>query len=108
MTDFTYPNRDELKWLAVDLDNTLAVAIWPRPGIGAPIWANVHKLIAAHNAGWKIVIHTARTWADYELIEQFLDSHLIPFNSIVCGKLLAAAYIDDRNVDVYSESWIPA
>ncbi len=98
---------DKLLWLAVDLDNTLAEPMWPKPGIGEPLWDNVEKLRKAVEAGYKVIIHTSRTWSDYELVETWLWMNDIPFHRILCGKVLAIAYIDDRNIDPDSESWIP-
>lgn len=103
--------RSYLKWLAVDLDGTLAEGIWtpeePTSEIGDPIWANVQKIRDLAQAGWKIVIHTARPWHDYESIEAWANFHQVPWKSIVCGKLLAAAYIDDRAIDAADEDWTP-
>lgn len=103
--------RGSLKWLAVDLDGTLAEPVWtaanPTPQIGAPIARNVTKARDAFLAGWKIVIHTSRSWTDYEAIEAWCKYHQIPQSRIVCGKLLAARYIDDRAVHESEESWIP-
>lgn len=108
MRDYTRrPKMGALKWLAIDFDNTLARSVWPRPGIGGVMPGAIEKIDKARLAGWKIVIHTSRSWADYEQIEQWLITHGVPFDRIVCGKLLAAAYVDDRNIDANSESWIP-
>jgi hypothetical protein len=102
-------NRTDLLWLAIDLDGTLAASNWPASTLpGDPIWPNIAKLREATRAGWKIVIHTARPWGDYEIIEWWLDIHSIEFDRIVCGKLLAACYIDDRNIDIDAESWMPS
>lgn len=112
--DFTLAPRPsaDLRWLAVDLDKTLAEAshwpvlhpVWP---IGPPIPSAVAKVRDAVAHGWKVIIHTARPWADYEMIEGWLTANDIPFNRIVCGKLLAAAYIDDRNIDPQAGRWYP-
>lgn len=104
---FTIPQRDELIWLAVDLDDTLAHAVWPDPGVGEPIRLNVVKLKEAVRAGYKAIIHTSRPWSDYELVEAWLNHHEIPFHRIVCGKLLAVRYIDDRALPADSASWVP-
>jgi len=112
----TIPPRGNLVWAAVDLDGTLAASVWtpenPTANIGPPMVYPSGKTaktlcdeLAA--AGFKIVVHTARAWTDYENIEAWLVHHEIPFRSIVCGKLLAAVYIDDRNLDIYNESWVP-
>lgn len=103
--------RGDLLWAAVDLDGTLAEGIWtadnPTSEIGYPIWENVHKARDLEAAGYKIVIHTSRGWTDYENIEGWLNYYNVPYRRIVCGKLLAAVYIDDRNKNVSDESWIP-
>lgn len=106
------PNpRDQLIWLAVDLDGTLAEKVWtpdnPTSEIGEPIWKNIPKLKQAVEQGYKVVIHTARPWSDYEAIELWLNYHNIPYRAIVCGKLLAAAYVDDRAIHADEKDWVP-
>jgi len=112
MTDFIQPPPlERLLWLAIDLDGTLAEPLWtpdnPTSSIGEPIERNVAKLRAAHEAGYKIVIHTSRGWSDYRAIESWLLHWDIPFRNIVCGKVLAALYIDDRGRHESVESWLP-
>lgn len=100
--------RTDLRWLAVDFDGTLARNDGaPNFRLSEPIYPNIEKLDDAAHRGWKIVIHTARPWSDYELIEWWLNLFRVPFNRIVCGKLLAAAYIDDRNISIDADSWVP-
>lgn len=101
------PENAGLKWLAVDLDGTLAKPIWPDPGVGKPITSAVKKIREAVKAGWKIIINTSRPWDHYEMIEKWLIKNEIPFDRILCGKVLAAAYIDDRNINIRSKTWIP-
>src|SRR5690242_14912830 len=98
---------DELIWAAVDLDGTLAISVWPEPGIGEPIGVNVAKALELRKRGYKIVIHTARGWEHYQEIEQWLVKHGVPFDKIVCGKLLARVYIDDRAITARSAVWLP-
>lgn len=111
MTGFSVPPRDNLLWLAVDLDGTLAEPLWtpgnPTSAIGDPIGVNVAKLREAVRAGYKAVIHTSRPWTDYEAIEAWLLRNDVPFRSIQAGKLLAASYVDDRAVHASESSWIP-
>jgi hypothetical protein len=108
---FTVPQRKNLLWLAVDLDGTLARPLWtpqnPTSAIGDPIPVNVIKLREAVAKGYKVVIHTSRPWSDYEAIEAWLTHNRIPFKGIVCGKLLAAAYVDDRAIHADDSQWTP-
>lgn len=102
----------ELKWVAVDVDGTLFENNWsidnPHAGLGKPIWPNIKKMYELWEAGYKIVLHTARPWADHSAIEKAMSDHCIPYKAIVCGKLLAAAYIDDRAVAANHPDWLAA
>ena len=53
--------------------------------------------------GYKVVIHTARHWEHYKYIEEWLNEHDIPYKSIICGKLLAHRYIDDKAIPADAE-----
>ena len=103
------PPRSDLRWLAVDLDQTLAESNWspdnPFAPPGDPIKENVAELRRCVSLGFKIVIHTARSWAEFEVIEKWLNHHDIPFKTIVCGKLLAYRMVDDRNSKL-GEPWV--
>jgi hypothetical protein len=108
---FALPPLAELKWLCVDLDGTLAEPLWtaqnPTNRIGDPIKLNVVKAREAHRKGWKIVIHTSRPWTDYESIEFWCKKHGVPARRIICGKPLAAVYIDDKARHSEDASWLP-
>lgn len=97
----------ELKWIAVDLDGTIAEQVWPETGIGAPIERNLRKLDELDAFGWTIVVHTSRGWEHHKAIEDWLMDQGVQYSHVVCGKLLAHRYVDDRNVDVNAESWLP-
>lgn len=58
-----------------------------------------------HEQGWKLVIHTSRSWTDYEAIEAWCHHYGLPVSRIVCGKLLGGVMIDDRNVSINSPDW---
>jgi hypothetical protein len=105
------PLRTKLMWVGVDLDGTLAEALWtpdnPTSEIGDPLWDNVNKVRKLVEDGYKIIIHTSRGWTDYQVIEQWLLHYNIPFKEIQCGKPLYAAYIDDRAIDALDPDWTP-
>lgn len=103
--------RDRLLWAAVDGDGTLWRSMWspknPTAKPGPPILENIRKCQELVDAGWKIVVHTSRPWSEYEAIEEWCTEHLsFPIRAIVCGKLLAAIYVDDRAVNASQERWI--
>lgn len=90
---------EKLRWLAIDFDNFIAeTSGYPDYNILSPIKGAVEFLQQLEKDGWKIIIHTARPWADYEKIEKWLYFHNAPHRRIVCGKLLAKYYLDDRNI----------
>jgi hypothetical protein len=93
--------------LAVDFDGTLVESIWPKPGNGQAIAENVAKVHHAMSLGWEPVIHTSRPWYAYNEIAQALRDMGLPGLRIQCGKFLAAAYIDDRNIDINAAVWHP-
>ena len=103
------PTSKSLKWLGVDFDETLA------HNSGYPDFKLLKPTKGAREAmiklskNWKIIIYTSRPWADYRLIETWLKKYKIPFKDIVCGKLLVAFMIDDKNLPfnpLYSDkSW---
>lgn len=105
------PRRTKLIWAAVDFDNTIAYSMWtpdnPSFEIGDPVPGSLRKCVQLAEAGYKIIVHTARPWADYELIEAWLDYHDYPWRRIECGKLLAEIYVDDRARHSEAESWLP-
>lgn len=98
----------ELKWYAIDLDGTLAESVWPDPGIGEPIMDNVEKLIEVHEAGYKCLIYTARSYEAYEMIESWLKEHNLHrvVTRIVCGKPLVHRIVDDKAIPADAESWL--
>jgi hypothetical protein len=112
----TVPPRGNLLWAAVDLDGTLAESVWtpdnPTTDIGPvkvyPNGKTAKDLVdELYEAGYKVVVHTSRGYTDLENIERWLKHHGIRFRQVVCGKLLAAIYIDDRNKSIWDETWVP-
>lgn len=87
---------ENLKWVGVDLDGTIAEFIYPLHGIGAPIQEGLDYCEQLTENGFRVVIHTSRSWEDYEAIERWLRDHNVKYKAIVCGKLLAKEYLDDR------------
>lgn len=101
----------DLKWLAIDFDNTLARSLWTPENrtsdIGEPIWENLAKLDLAVAHGYKVIIHTARPSTDVAILEAWLDKYHVPFRGITTGKILTLTYIDDKAVHESAASWVP-
>lgn len=97
---------ENLRWASVDFDGVLSESVWPDRGIGDPIEKNIKKLGELVVAGFEPVIHTARPWSDYEDLAAWLAHHEIPYHAMVCGKLLAAKYIDDKAINSEKDSWL--
>jgi len=110
---FTQPELQDLKWVAIDVDGTIAEPSWV-PGelnfvVGAPIAENIKKLEQVVEAGYKIVLYTARPWSHQQLLEAWCEKHIpqIPIRAIICGKLLFIQLVDDRAINAMADSWVP-
>jgi len=88
----------------IDLDNTIAHSDSLDFKLRKPIKGAKEALDKLTKDGWKIIIYTSRSWVEYDIIERWLNKNKIPFRRIVCGKLFAKYYIDDRAVS-FRGSW---
>jgi hypothetical protein len=111
VSEFYLIPRKNLLWIAVDLDGTLCWPTWKpqqlRSTIGDLIPGAREKIEELVETGYKPFIHTARPWTDYEMIEAWLQEEELPITRIICGKVLAACYVDDKAVNARAGSWIP-
>lgn len=100
----------KIKEIAVDLDGTLLVNDFPN--FGAPIAANVERIRAWQNEGYKITIFTARLasgGSTEDEIAEYLTEHDIPFDTITSEKpYTASVFIDDRAINVPLDKDWPA
>lgn len=92
--------NDNMLWQLIDFDKVLCdssghpdyLMLGPMPGA-------VEGMKELDRRGWKLIIYTARPWADYLKIETWLKKHDIPSRRIVCGKLLGRWLLDDRAIE---------
>jgi len=54
------------------------------------------ELLRLH--GYRIIIHTARSWSELAMTEQWLYERGIPYDQLVMGKPVADILVDDRAV----------
>jgi len=115
------PGEDEeaKRTVAVDFDGTIAQ--WGELGPNGELLTNVHPepgakeaLVRLREAGYRILIHSARSWEGYgeralvwerEMLA-WLDEHEIPWDGVHFeqGKPPALAYVDDRGIR-YEGNW---
>lgn len=103
MKDKEYLPDNELKWLGIDFDKTIAYSSYPTFEIGDPLPGALEALQELHKRGWKLTIYTARAWVDYQKIEDWCDKHNLPIRRIICGKPLFRYMIDDRNIEFHGD-----
>jgi len=96
--------NEDMKWISIDLDLTLASQVWPEKGIGAPLSGAVESMQQLKELGYKVMIYTARAWDDYLNIENWLNDNNMPFKRIICGKPMVKYHIDDRNIE-FKNNW---
>ena len=103
-------NLTELRWYAIDFDNTLVFTKQEEDYELDKAEPNYELMRACRNAykqGKRFIVHSSRHWDDYPVIEKWLVRHKFPFKFIICGKILVNGYIDDRNImpDEFIEKW---
>ena len=93
------PLGKKLNEIGVDFDDTIATnSGFPDFIPGEPLPGAVYALQAIDGLGYKIVIYTARHWADRPAIEKYCRHYGIPFVQVICGKPLFLYIIDDKNI----------
>jgi phosphoglycolate phosphatase-like HAD superfamily hydrolase len=96
---------DELKSIVIDFDKTIAQN-GPHPDydILEPVKGVREFLESLYMLGWHITVWTARSDHFHEVIEDYMEKYMIPYDRIICGKPFAKYYIDDRAVN-FSGNW---
>ena len=99
MYNWTPITNDEIKWIGVDFDETIASnSGHPNYTPGEPLEGAVQSLLKLDQNGYKITIFTARPWVDYFNIEKWCEFYGIPVRRIICGKPLFKCMIDDKAI----------
>jgi len=103
--NWTPIKNENIKWLGIDFDNTICSnSGQPDYVPSTPLNGAIATLNKLHNEGWKIIIYTARPWADYHNIEKYCEEYGIPVRRIICGKPLFNCVVDDKNVE-FNGNW---
>lgn len=105
MYNWTPLTNEEIKWIGVDWDDTIATnSGFPTFIPGEPLVGAVESLQKLNDEGYKITIFTARPWADYANLEKYCEHYNIPARRIICGKPLFKCIIDDKNLE-FNGDW---
>lgn len=98
--NWTPISHENIKWLGIDFDNTIASnSGYPDFIPSEPLPCAVETLHNLVADGYKIIIYTARPWADYHNIEKYCEIYGIPARRIICGKPLFNLVVDDKNIE---------
>jgi len=97
---------NELIYVGIDFDDTIARKVWPDPGIGDPMPGVEAGFKAITDMGFKIHIFTARPYSDIKPINNWLKDHNLKqyVDGIICGKPLFKLFIDDSAIG-FSGDW---
>jgi len=90
--------------IAVDFDGTLTIEVGVRNDPST--WVPTHdkkpneKIVGWINKMFKeghtIIVHTARWQSEYAKVRAWLEVNKVAYHAIVCGKLIADVYLDDK------------
>lgn len=67
--------------------------------LAKPIYASVDIVRALYDKGHKIIIFTARGWAEYDLTLAWLKRYGVPHHVLLCGKPIGDYWIEDRALE---------
>ena len=66
--------------------------------LAKPLPNAVRSLKVLKKKGCILILYSARTWAEYEMTLNWLESHDIPFDQLILGKPEGDYWIDDRAI----------
>lgn len=87
----------ESRTICIDLDHTICLS-FGEYALAEPIPGAQEALSRLRDAGWVIVLHTARHFNYWQVTVDWLARHGFLYDQIVFGKPPARFYIDDRAV----------
>jgi len=105
MYNWTPIQKEDIRWILCDFDDTIAKNTgYPDFIPTTPIDGALQSLKKLDDMGYKIVIFTARPWVDYQNIENWCLEYGFPVRRIICGKPFGKCIVDDKNV-AFNGDW---
>jgi hypothetical protein len=94
-----------MKTVVVDMDGVICEE---RPtferSLAKPLRDARDRIAAMRDDGHRIIIHTARSWSELAMTEEWLYEHGIVYDQLVMGKPVADVVVDDRAVTSLEEA----
>lgn len=94
-----------MKTAVIDIDGVICEE---RPtferSLAEPIAGARYDIGRLADSGYRIILHTARSWSEYEMTEQWLADNGIYYDALVMGKPVADIVVDDRSVKSLEEA----
>ena len=103
--------KERFNTVCVDIDDTISFTTNRDFENAEPNQPMIDKINAFHNAGWKIILATARGAKSCKTIEErikkydkitrkWLKKHHVEYDELIFGKPNADFYIDDKNISI--------
>ena len=67
--------------------------------LAVPLPGAIAALTELRAQGHKIIIYSARSWAEYEMTSDWLEKNDVPHDQLVLGKPIGDIWIDDRAIE---------
>ena len=89
-----------MKKIVFDLDGTLCEE---RPTFEKSLSKkkkdHVDIVNKCYDTGYFVMIYTARSWAEYQMTENWLKNNEVKYHLLICGKPLYDVWVDDRCIN---------
>lgn len=90
--------------IAIDLDGVIAQGVdYTNYEECRVVPGTTEYMLSLKDAGYYIIIYSARWEEDREVTELWLFAHGVPYNELILGKPLADIYLDDKALKF--ENW---
>jgi len=85
--------------LIIDLDGTICTEekTYSR-SMAKPLPDAITSINRLYNEGHTIIIYSARSWPEYEMTQNWLQTHKVNYHQLIMGKPIGDAWIDDRAI----------
>lgn len=84
--------------IVIDMDGTICTEEKTfEKSLAKPQQDSINYVNALYSK-YNIIIYTARSWSERKMTEQWLQTHNIKYDTLMCGKPIYDYWIDDRAI----------